>query len=278
MTRATVAGGRTFLFAPASRPEILRKALDSAADVVIADLEDGVALPDKDRARATVAALLREHPARPLSVRINSPINEDGQRDLAALPVHLADALVVPKVTREALERAPAVSLIGLVETAAGVEDAQRIAHDPRIARLLLGSLDLRAELGVSRTPSGSELAYTRGRMVIASAHAGLPGPIDGPFGDFTDHPGLLEETAVARAVGFTGKCCIHPRQIDPVSDALAPTRAETDWARRVLAATAATPVESGGVTALNGGMIDPPVVARARRIAAETALGGTDD
>jgi citrate lyase subunit beta / citryl-CoA lyase len=259
---------RSALFVPADRPERHQKALDSGADAVIVDLEDAVAASRKDQARQILVESL---PSRTGStgclVRINSPLLDEGRADLAAVPQMRADAIMVPMADIESVEIAAAAGLplVALVETAAGVLDAAEIARHPAVDVLMLGPVDLSLELGVSETPDGDPLAIARGLLVLAAAAGGIPGPLDGPCVQARDPEALAAEIARARLLGFAGKSCIHPAQVEPVNAAFAPSEGEISWATQVSAAYDAA--DGSGVVIFEGEMIDLPVVLRARRI-----------
>jgi citrate lyase subunit beta/citryl-CoA lyase len=127
----------------------------------------------------------------------------------------------------------------------------------------MLGTVDPAAQLGATPGPDGRELLYARSALVVDAAAAGLAGPIDGPCTAIGDEAALRAETAAAKALGFSGKICIHPSQLDTVHDVFAPTDEELAWARRVVAAAEG----SRGAVAVDGQMVDAPVVARARRL-----------
>jgi citrate lyase subunit beta/citryl-CoA lyase len=244
----------TFLFVPGDRPDRFGKAVASGADVVILDLEDAVAPADKDTARAEVGAWLERNPA---TVRINAPGTPWFEAD-AALVAERGVPVVVPKAETPGV-LAAFRAVVALVETARGVERAGELAAVPSVTRLAFGSVDLAAELGVA--PEDPEpFAYARSRLVVASAAAGLAPPVDGVTTDLTDDVRLEADVRYARRMGFGGKLCVHPRQIAPVRAGFAPTEAERNWARQVLAA-------GDSVSTVDGSMVDKPVLTRARRI-----------
>lgn len=259
---------RSALFVPADRPERHQKAFDAGADAVIVDLEDAVAAARKDEARQILVDSLAERSGSTgCLVRINSPLTEEGKADLAALPAMRADGIVVPKADVESVEIAGAAGLplVALVETAAGILDAAAIARHPAVDVLMLGPVDLSLELGVTGGPDGDPLATARGLLVLAAAAGGIPGPLDGPCVQAKDPEALAAEIARARLLGFAGKSCIHPAQVEPVNAGFSPTEEEAAWATKVVAAY--EEADGSGVVVLDGEMIDLPVVLRARRI-----------
>jgi citrate lyase beta subunit len=271
-TAADISHLRSLLFAPGSDEHKLRKALESAADGVVADLEDAVAPEEKAAAREIVRDVLGSG-SRPLTtVRVNGVDTPHFRDDLALVSELELDALVVPKATPEAVE---AVGLDGppvipIVETAAGLRQAYETACSPRVAVLVLGAADLGAELGLEPRADGLEILYARSKVVVDSAAAGIRAPLDVVYLDLYDEDGLEEQARLARSLGFRGKACIHPDQVEVVNRVFAPTSTELDWARRVVEAFEEGERAGRGVVALDGTMVDLPVVERARRILAE--------
>lgn len=265
---------RAALFVPADRADRHERALHSGADAVIFDLEDAVGPGEKAAARAALLATL-PGPARPASalLRINSPLTVEGQADLDAVGDLAPDALVVPKADPESVDLA-AVSglpLVALIETAAGILAAAETAAHPAVSVLMLGPVDLGAELGTEESHGGDELLVARGHLVLAAAAAGKPGPLDGPCLSPRDGAALAAEIDRAKRLGFAGKSCIHPAQVEQVTGAFTPSKAEIEWARRAVAAVAGA---GGGVATLEGQMVDRPVALRARQILDQVERG----
>jgi citrate lyase beta subunit len=257
---------RSLLFAPGSDERKLRSALGSAADAVVADLEDAVAPAQKDEARGLVAKL------GPPIVRVNGADTMWFADDLALVGELQPDAIVLPKATPDAVAALgpDGPPVIAIVETAAGLRTAYETASSARVAALLLGAVDLGAELGLEPRPDGLEILYARSQVVVDSAAAGIRPPFDIVHLDVHDEQGLDEECRLARSLGFRGKACIHPAQLDVVHRVFVPTAEELAWAGRVVDAYERETGEGRGVFALNGAMVDLPVVERARRILAE--------
>jgi citrate lyase beta subunit len=257
---------RSLLFAPGSDERKLRSALGSAADAVVADLEDAVAPAQKDEARRLVAKL------EPPIVRVNGADTMWFADDLALVGELQPDAIVLPKATPDAVAALgpDGPPVIAIVETAAGLRTAYETASSARVAALLLGAVDLGAELGLEPRPDGLEILYARSQVVVDSAAAGIRPPFDIVHLDVHDEQGLDEECRLARSLGFRGKACIHPAQLDVVHRVFVPTAEELAWAGRVVDAYERETGEGRGVFALNGAMVDLPVVERARRILAE--------
>ena len=264
-------GIRSYLFVPATEPARIDKALASDAHAVIVDLEDAVAPEAKDDARRVVAARLRTPRPRGLQlVRVNGPETAHARADFGALADTAIDAIVVPKAEPQRLVAlAPSgPPIVALVETANGLRRAFETAtRSARVIALMLGVVDLAAELGATPGPDGRELLHARSSLVVDSVAAGLGGPIDGPCTAIADEAALRAETAASKALGFAAKACIHPAQIPVVHAVFAPTDEEVAWARRVVAA--ADGADGRGAIAVDGQMVDAPVIARARRLLA---------
>ncbi len=268
---------RAWLFVPGNRPERYAKALASGADAVIIDLEDAVSPADKLMARVALADWLIANQATAdaaqLWVRINAVDTPwfDGDLSIAALP-GLA-GLVLPKAETEApiarLLSAGAAAVLPLIESAAGFDQLRQIARVPGVARLAFGSIDLQVDLGM-RDATEDELLWFRSEIVMASRLAGIAAPIDGVTTTLDDEQQIRSDVLRARRLGFGAKLCIHPRQVEPVQRHFAPSEIEIEWAKRVIAADAAS---GGAAVSVDGKMVDKPVLLRARAIADEADL-----
>jgi citrate lyase subunit beta/citryl-CoA lyase len=254
---------RTLLFVPGHRPDRFAKAAGSGADAIILDLEDAVAPRDKEQARGDVARYLDE--AGPVLVRVNAAGTPWHDVDLAMLGDR-ACAVMLPKAEDpDVIEKLTAglrrgTPVIPLLETAAGVLRAPALCACPGVVRAAFGSLDLAAQLGVDPADRDA-LHHARSVIVLASAAAGLPGPIDGVTTTVTDDRAVRADAEHGRRLGFAAKMCVHPTQLAAVRAVFSPSTEQQDWARAVLAAA------DGSATVLHGQMIDQPVVARARRL-----------
>ena len=269
---------RSLIFAPADRPELFPKALASGADQVCLELEDGV---PRRKAEARANALARFAAPTPeteaeLLLRINSPRCAEGLRDLAAICESPAPppALMAPKVESpedarmldELFSDGPHAEIRFhiVIETCRALEAAHEIARaSPRVDSLAFGALDMAAELRVEA--EWEPLLYARQRLVAAAAGAGVD-LLDAPSLDLADEAGLAAEARRARALGFTGKAAIHPRQVAPINAAFRPGAGEVARARAAIAAAEAA---DGGLAVVDGKLVEPPVLRAARRIAA---------
>jgi citrate lyase subunit beta/citryl-CoA lyase len=260
---------RTYLFVPGTRPERFGKALASGADVVVLDLEDAVAASEKASARQTIASwLVGAAPAdrARIVVRINDAESAWFPEDLLALREAGVTGVLLPKAesaqqiaaTRAVL---PDASVLALIESARGVVQVDAVAA-AGVSRLVFGTLDFALDLDIDITTDATGLAYAASRIALASRVAGLPSPVAGVTPQLDDSARLLADLASARSHGFGAKLCIHPSQVQPIHAALRPSAQALDWARRVLAADAASP----GAARLDGRMVDRPVVLQAQR------------
>lgn len=259
---------RSYLFVPGDRPERFDKACAAGADAVIVDLEDAVAPARKTAARASVAAWLS--PAQPVLLRINSADSEWFAQDLELCTLPGVAGVVLPKSEQLAdLQRLAAIraglAVLPLIETAQGFDHARQLASVPGVQRLLFGSIDFQLDLGIE--DDDEALLYFRSQLVLASRLAGIQAPVDGVTTALDNPEQLRADTLRARRLGFAGKLCIHPAQVAAVNLHFSPSSDEQAWARRVLAAAEAA---QGAAVALDGKMIDRPVILRAQRIAAQ--------
>jgi citrate lyase subunit beta/citryl-CoA lyase len=243
----------------------VEKAIASGADEVIVDLEDSVSSDEKRNAREDLRGL---HSDATVLVRINSVDSEFFNDDVAVCDESdVVKGIVVPMVRSSADVRAVTrrlrrqLPVFALVESAEGIVAAEEIASSGA-SRLMFGSADYCAILAAP--PSPELFAYPRSRLVVASAASNLPPPVDGPTLDFKDESLLTLDLRAARALGMGGKLCIHPSQVPFVKEAYQPTESEKAWARSILDESTR---HNGAVFALQGEMVDGPVLDRARRI-----------
>lgn len=262
---------RSYLFVPGDRPERFEKALGSAADAVVVDLEDAVAPPNKAAARAAIASALgRMASTERVVVRINDEATPWFDDDLALLRGARARAVMLPKAERAATiarvrSACPDIAVLPLVETGQGVLAADALASAPGVQRLVFGTIDYALDMdlqGPLATTLGLDFAASR--LALVSRAAALLAPVAGVTVALDDEAALRADFDRARAHGFGAKLCIHPRQITAVHALLAPSADELAWAQRVLAAAEAA---GGAAVQLDGKMIDKPVIERARRL-----------
>lgn len=259
---------RSLLFVPGDRPERYDRAVASGAHEVILDLEDAVAPAAKDAARDQAARWLSN--GGQACVRINPADTAWHAEDVAALRALPQAAVMLPKANAgtlaQVLAALPGRQVIALLETVDGYMDLAALARVPGLARIAFGSVDFAMDSGIA--DQGDAMTPVRTAIALASRHAGLPAPIDGVSLEFNDPDAMRADAVRSRLLGFGAKLCIHPRQVAQVNAAWLPSESEQAWARRVLEAFDAS---GGAATAVDGKMIDKPVVEQARRIVAET-------
>ncbi|MGB6054101.1 MAG: CoA ester lyase [Burkholderiaceae bacterium] len=261
---------RSYLFVPGDRPERFDKACAAGADAVIVDLEDAVAPDNKAAARAAVANWLS--PAHPVLLRINGADSEWFADDLQLCRQPGVGGIVLPKaehstVLQQLTAAHPGVAILPLIETAQGFWNAAQLARGPGVQRLMFGSIDFQLDLGIEGDDDA--LLYFRSQLVLVSRLGEIGAPVDGVTTALGDGRQLQADTERARRLGFGGKLCIHPAQVAAVNRHFSPSDDEVAWAERVLAAAQAS---QGAAVALDGKMIDRPVILRAQRIAAQVA------
>jgi citrate lyase subunit beta/citryl-CoA lyase len=268
---ASLQTASSFLFAPGSEERKLVKALESGADAVIADLEDAVTPAEKAAARVLSTRLLADSEPGPARlVRINAVGTEWHAADVAAVTESPLDGVVLPKATAAAVGavgNAVELPIVAIVETPIGLREAFEIASHHRVVVLMLGAIDLGLALGLEPRRDGQEILFARSSLVVDSVAAGRRGPVDRVWVDVRDLDGLARDCAVGRSLGFRGKALIHPDQVAVTHDAFAPPAEELDRAREIVAAFELAAAEGRGVVALDGEMIDLPVVERARQL-----------
>lgn len=284
---------RALLYMPGDDERKIRKAATLDVDCVCLDMEDGVALSRKDEARRLIPAMLREldFGRAERLVRINpvgSGLEVDDLR--AGLEVR-PDGIVIPKVENgEAIRWASSeitaaeqtkgwpvgeIAVIVLVETAKGVVNLRDIADSgPRLQALIFGAEDLAGDIGAVRTPDAWEVFYARSALVTHAAAFDLQA-IDMVYIDYKDTKGLARESAEAARMGYSGKQVIHPNQIAPVQAAFTPDDAAIAHARRVMNAMAEHQEAGKGAFALDGKMIDMPLVKAAEQVLARARAAG---
>jgi citrate lyase subunit beta/citryl-CoA lyase len=258
---------RSHLFVPGDRPDRFDKAAVSGAHEVILDLEDAVAPAAKTQARDAVFTWLAA--GKRAVVRINAADTDWYAEDMELLRALSGATVMLPKADAESVaqtvEMLSGRPIIALLETASAFMDLERLATTPGVARMAFGSVDFSADTGI--VDEGDALTAVRTQIVMASRYAGLVAPIDGVSVEFTNVARMEQEALRSHRLGFGGKLCIHPRQVAAIHAMFKPSPQERSWATRVLAAFDAS---HGAATALDGKMIDKPVVERARRIVLE--------
>lgn len=257
-----LASVRSVLFLPASNPRAIGHARESAADLVILDLEDAVKPEDKDSARSAAVEAVAEDWAMPVAIRINSVGGEWHSLDIEAVARSEAQYAVLPRTTSGHVLRQVAEAVgkpvLAMVETAAGVLAAAEIAAES--AGLIAGTNDLRADLRIPSAKDRSALKTALQTIVLAARAAGVP-VFDGVFNHLGDLDGFAAECTEGRAFGFDGKTLIHPKQVETCNRAFSPSEEEIVRARRLVEAY------GGGAERFEGEMIERMHVEAARRM-----------
>ncbi|HVL85449.1 MAG TPA: CoA ester lyase [Pseudonocardia sp.] len=267
---------RSLLFVPGGRADMIVKVGRSRPDAVVLDLEDAVAEGDKDAARATTVAALGELDLEPpVFVRVNPPGTPWFADDVAAVAGTRAHGVVLPKV--ESVEQLAALRrllarhgrpdgvVVAGLETALGVADARPLLAAGAGAGVLaayFGAEDYVADLGGRRTAEGAEVLYARSAVALAARLAGVAA-LDQVVLAVHDDDAFRRDAAQARALGYAGKLCLHPRQVALAHEAFSPTAEELAHARAVVAAS------TGGVGLVDGRMVDDVHVRMARAVLA---------
>ena len=274
---------RTMLYLPGNNPNMLTRGYLFGPDGIILDFEDAVAMSEKDTARILVKNFLKqgEFGNVEVTVRINGIDTEYWKKDLeAVVPCKRLDGIRAPKVddpkTVKILDEEISrledkygipqgkLKLFCLLETAKGIWNAYDIAcASPRVAAIIPGGEDLRADLRTERSQDSIELEWARKRVLFAARAAGVD-PLDTVFSRVTDDEGLRKETEFIKQLGFAGKSIIHPNQISIIHKVFDPTEAEIAKAQKIVAAAKEAAARGQGAVSVDGKMVDIPVVKRA--------------
>ncbi|MCC5909071.1 MAG: HpcH/HpaI aldolase/citrate lyase family protein [Clostridiaceae bacterium] len=276
---------RTMLFVPASNPNMMVNAPIFKPDCIIFDLEDAISLREKDSARDLLVEALKSIDYKDCEIfaRVNPLYTPFGEEDVRALvAAGLRNVRLPMSETEEDIKKLDTlltdiekelgldngvVKILGAIETAKGVLNAEKIAvASSRMIGISFGAEDFTRTIGAERSKGGEELFVARSKIVLAAAAAGIDA-IDTVFADVDDAKGFRKEVESAKQLGFAGKSVIHPGQIRTVHDVFTPSQEDVDKAVRVINAIEEAESKGLGVISLDGKMIDAPVVARAERI-----------
>jgi citrate lyase subunit beta-like protein len=276
---------RALLYMPGDDRRKIEKSTTLGVDCICMDMEDGVALSRKTEARAIIAQAMKDldFGESERCIRINSIGSGLESYDLVAALATSPDTIVVPKIESadqvrwvsdhiESYELSSgqelgSVRLLVGVETAKGIMNLRKIAEaDRRLEAIIFGAEDYAASIGARRTKEGAEVLYARQAVVTACVANDLQA-IDMVYIDFRDRVGLRLEAEQGAGWGFSGKQVIHPNQVPVVQEAFTPSAEEVDYAKRVVETFDASQREGKGAYALDGKMIDMPLLKNARKI-----------
>lgn len=288
---------RSMLFVPGSNAAMLSNSFIYKPDAIMFDLEDSVALKEKDSARLLVAHALQQPLYKKYGiervVRVNPLDSQFGELDLNAVVRAGVDVVRMPKTDTAddviamdeaitAIEKAcgraiGSTKLLAAIESPLGITQVNAIAiASPRLIGIALGAEDYVRNLKTERSPEGIELLYARCAILQAARAAGLQA-FDTVYSDVNNEEGFLREASLIKQLGFDGKSLINPRQIELVHNLFAPTAQEVAKAEQIINAAREAEAAGSGVASLNGKMIDSPIIERAKLVL-ERAKSGIHD
>lgn len=274
---------RSMLFVPGNNPGMIRDAHIYGSDSIMFDLEDSVSVLEKDTARFLVYSALTtlHYGKKELVVRINDLNSKLGIDDLEAIVRAQPHVIRLPKTENandviqcekeiERIEREAGIEvgktrMMAAIESAEGVLNAKEIAFSSkRLIGIALGAEDYVTSLKTTRSPEGIELLFARSMIVNAARAAGIMA-LDTVYSDVNNEEGFRREAELIKKLGFDGKSVINPRQIPPLHDVFTPSEKDLQKAYAIMDAIEEAKRRGSGVIALNGKMIDKPVVERAK-------------
>ena len=279
---------RTALFVPGNRTDRVDKAVNTDADAVIIDLEDAIPLAQKEETRTKAREKVLQHLDRKVIVRVNALDSGFIKGDLDEVVVKGLRCIMIPKVeSRENIKEINqyliqveekkgmdpgSILIIPLIESAKAVQEIFQIVSEktdpPRLITVAFGAADYSLDMGVEMTKDGSELAYARSRIPVACRAAGVEPPLDSAFMlDLKDMEALKADAKRSKQLGFQGKVCIHPNQIEPCNVIFSPTKEDILRAKKVIQVFEEAEAQGTAVIQLEGKFIDLPIVERARRM-----------
>lgn len=281
---------RSFVFVPGNRSNMLERALEFGADIIMVDLEDSVPLGEKAAACELATEWVPRLAAagKQVMVRVNAletgltagELSAVVSADLSGISigkgntawdVQQVDKLLAPLEARTGIE-AGSIKVIPWIETAMSIVHVYEMARaSQRIVGIAFGAEDYTNDMGIIRSDFGEECYFARSAVAVAARAAGVAG-LDGPFVGFRDPEGLKTDAGAARRMGYTGKFAIHPAQIDVINETFSPDAEDVAYARRVLEAWDEAEAAGRGSLSIDGRMVDVPVVKRAQNLLAQAA------
>lgn len=284
---------RTMMYVPGNNPAMLADAPIYGADSIMFDLEDSVALTEKDTARWLVYEMIKntDYGGTEIVVRINGLDSPFGQQDIEAMVRAGVDVIRLPKtdsredvlavekvivsVERKIARPVGSTLMMAAIESPLGIINAYDIATaSKRLIGIAIGAEDYVTSMKTKRSPGGVELVTARGQLVIAARAAGIAA-LDTVYSDVDNEEGFLQEVTLIKQLGFDGKSVINPRQISIVHEAFQPTDKEVHEAKQIMMAIEEAKEKGSGVISLNGKMIDKPIVERAERVLELAGISG---
>ena len=284
---------RSMLFVPGSNAAMISNTFIYKPDSIMFDLEDSVALAEKDTARMLVAHALQHPLYRELEtvVRVNPLASEFGLLDLNAVVRAGTDIVRLPKtdsaqdiidmdaaitaIEKDCGRTVGSTQLLAAIESAQGILAVNDIAKaSPRLMGIALGAEDYVRNMKTERSPEGIELLFARSSILHAARANGLMA-FDTVYSDARNEEGFLREASLIKQLGFDGKSLINPNQIVLIHNLFAPTQKEVDHAERVIAAAEEAERNGSGVVSLNGKMVDTPIIERAKLVLQRAAASG---
>ena len=284
---------RSMLFVPGANAAMISNTFIYKPDSIMFDLEDSVALAEKDTARMLVAHALQHPLYRELEtvVRVNPLASEFGLLDLNAVVRAGTDIVRLPKtdsaqdiidmdaaitaIEKDCGRAVGSTQLLAAIESAQGILAVNDIAKaSPRLMGIALGAEDYVRNMKTARSPDGIELLFARSSILHAARANGLMA-FDTVYSDARNEEGFLREASLIKQLGFDGKSLINPNQIVLIHNLFAPTQKEVDHAERVIAAAEEAERNGSGVVSLNGKMVDSPIIERAKLVLQRAAASG---
>ncbi|HHE9443323.1 TPA: citrate (pro-3S)-lyase subunit beta [Haemophilus influenzae 10810] len=276
---------RSMLFVPGSNAAMLSNSFIYKPDSIMFDLEDAVALKEKDSARLLVAHALQHPLYKEIEtvVRVNPLDSEFGLLDLNAVVRAGVDVVRMPKtesaqdvldmdhtiteIEKACGREAGLTKMLAAIESPLGITQANQIAFaSKRLIGIALGAEDYVRNLKTERSPEGIELLFARCSILQAARAAGIQA-FDTVYSNANNEEGFLKEAALIKQLGFDGKSLINPRQIELLHNLFAPTQKDVEQAKRIIEAAAEAERQGAGVVSLNGKMIDAPIIDRAKLV-----------
>lgn len=275
---------RSMLFTPGNHPRRVEKVFQCNADAVILDLEDAVAIAEKEATRESVVAALKQ-PRNCLGyIRVNAYDTPYCYGDICAVVGPWLDGIILPKLEtldqlksvdwlmaqleRQAGLPEGSIDLLPIIETGVGMANIRAIASaETRLKRLSFGAGDYTNDMNIIWTMEEEELAPARAEVALASRAGGLEPPLDTVFIHIRAHEEFQRSAERARRMGFQGKLCIHPDQVTPTNAAFTPSLEEVAHAEKVVAGFEAAEADGSASIQLDGYFIDYPIVYKAQRI-----------